>query len=158
MIGTHLNAYADDQQLYYSDTDHSALLTQLNNELSIAVDWFKHNGLMAKPNKFQLMLLGDDHEFSVAVDGIEITRCHNIDCIDLTLTLISFILLHEKFLQFDWLRTVVLQLTTLFINIRILKLKSQLTIAFSAAVDHLNGPPRKQNFSLTGSNGHGLCL
>ena len=35
--------------------------------------------LMAKPNKFQLMLLGDDHEFSVAVDGIEITRCHNID-------------------------------------------------------------------------------
>ena len=34
---------------------------------------------MAKPNKFQLMLLGDDHEFSVAVDGIEITRCHNID-------------------------------------------------------------------------------
>ena len=34
---------------------------------------------MAKPNKFQLMLLGDDQEFSVAVDGIEITRCHNID-------------------------------------------------------------------------------
>ena len=25
------------------------------------------------------MLLGDDHEFSLAVDGIEITRCHNID-------------------------------------------------------------------------------
>ena len=113
---------------------------------------------MAKPNKFQLMLLGDDHEFSVAVDGIEITRCHNIDCIDLTLTLISFILLHEKFLQFDWLRTVVLQLTTLFINMRILKFKSQLTIAFSAAVDYLNGPLRKQNFSLTGSKGHGLCL
>ena len=77
--GAHLNAYADDQQLYYSDTDHLALLTQLNNELSIAVDWLKHNGLMAKPSKFQLMLLGDDHEFSLAVDGIEITRCHNID-------------------------------------------------------------------------------
>ena len=63
VIGAHLNAYADDQKLYYSDTDHLALLTQLNNELSIAVDWFKNNGLMAKPNKFQLMLLGDDHEF-----------------------------------------------------------------------------------------------
>ena len=25
------------------------------------------------------MLLGDDHEFSLAVDGIEITRCYNID-------------------------------------------------------------------------------
>ena len=38
IIGTHLNAYADDQRLYYSDIDHLALLTQLNNELSIAVD------------------------------------------------------------------------------------------------------------------------
>ena len=44
VIGAHLNAYADDQKLYYSDTDHLALLTQLNNELSVAVDWLKHNG------------------------------------------------------------------------------------------------------------------
>ena len=30
------------------------------------------------------------------------------------------------------------------------------TIAFFAAVSHLNGPLRKQNFTLTGSKGHGL--
>ena len=51
-------------------------------------------------------------------------------------------------------------LTALFTNIRILKFKSQLTaeltIAFFAAVNHLNGPLRKQNFTLTGSKGH--CL
>ena len=41
---------------------------------------------------------------------------------------------------------------------RILKFKSQLTIAFFAAVNHLNGPLRKQNFTLTGSKGHGLRL
>ena len=56
-----------------------ALRTQLNNELSIAVDWFKHNGLIANPDKFQLMVLGDDHEFSLDVDGIEITRWDDID-------------------------------------------------------------------------------
>ena len=39
---------------------------------------------------------------------------------------------------------------------RILKFKSQLTIAFFAAVNHLNGPLRKQNLTLTGSKGHGL--
>ena len=39
---------------------------------------------------------------------------------------------------------------------RILKFKSQLTIAFFAAFNHLNGPLRKQNFILTGSKGHGL--
>ena len=46
--------------------------------------------------------------------------------------------------------------TALFTNMRILKFKSQLTIAFFAAVNHLNGPLRKQNFSLTGSKGQGL--
>ena len=38
--------------------------------------------------------------------------------------------------------------TPLFTNMRILKFKSQLTIAFFAAVNHLNGPLRKQNFTL----------
>ena len=47
-------------------------------------------------------------------------------------------------------------LTALFTNMPILKFKSQLTIAFFAAVNHLNGPLRKQNFTLTGSKGH--CL
>ena len=46
--------------------------------------------------------------------------------------------------------------TALFTNMRILKFKSQLTIAFFAAVNHLNGPLRKQNFILTGLKGHGL--
>ena len=46
--------------------------------------------------------------------------------------------------------------TALFTNMWILKFKSQLTIAFFAAVNHLNGPLRKQNFTLTGSKGQGL--
>ena len=46
--------------------------------------------------------------------------------------------------------------TALFTNMRILKFKSQLTISFFAAVNYLNGPPRKQNFTLTGSKGQGL--
>ena len=44
----------------------------------------------------------------------------------------------------------------LYTNMRILKLKRQLTIAFFAAVNHLNGPLRKQNFTLTGSKGHSV--
>ena len=39
---------------------------------------------------------------------------------------------------------------------RILKFKSRLTTTFFAAVNYLNGPLRKQNFTLTGSKGHGL--
>ena len=47
-------------------------------------------------------------------------------------------------------------ITALFTNMQILKFKSKLTIAFFAAVNHLNGPLRKQNFTLTGSKGQGL--
>ena len=47
-------------------------------------------------------------------------------------------------------------LTALFTNMRILKFKSQMTIAFFSAVNHLNRPIRKENFTLTGSEGHGL--
>ena len=47
-------------------------------------------------------------------------------------------------------------ITALFTNMRILKFKSQLTIALFAAVNYLNGPLRKQNFTLTGSKGHGF--
>ena len=73
----------------------------------------------------------------------------------------------RKNFYFDLLKTIVDQInwsseslillnTTLFTNMRILKFKSQLTIAFLTAVNHLNGPLRKQNFTLTGSKGHGL--
>ena len=47
-------------------------------------------------------------------------------------------------------------LTALFTNMRILKFKRQLTIAFFALVNHLNVPLRKQKFTLTGSKGQGL--
>ena len=47
-------------------------------------------------------------------------------------------------------------ITALFTNMRIRKFKSQLTITFFAAVNRLNGPLRKQNFTLTGSKGQGL--
>ena len=46
--------------------------------------------------------------------------------------------------------------TALFTNMRALKFKSQLIIAFFADVNHLNGPLRKQNFTSTRSIGHGL--
>ena len=59
-------------------------------------------------------------------------------------------------MNFKTVWPIVIPFSALFTNMRILKFKSQLTITFFAAVYHLNGPLRKQNFTLTGSNGHGL--
>ena len=59
-----------------------------------------------------------------------------------------------------WIDTwpMVSSFTALFKTTRIMKLKSQLTTPFFAAVNHLRGPLRKQNFTSTGSKGHGLWL
>ena len=48
--------------------------------------------------------------------------------------------------------------SALFKNTQILKFRNQLTFAFFATVNHLNGPLRKQKFSSTHSKGHGLQL
>ena len=45
-------------------------------------------------------------------------------------------------------------ITALLKNTRIVKFKSQMTITFFAAVNHLSGPLRKQNFTSAGSKGH----
>lgn len=80
ITGVKLNAYADDQQLYSSDSDHSTLYNRLNDELSIATEWFKQNGLMANPTKFQSLILGDtDEAFIFTVDGIQIERRDDIN-------------------------------------------------------------------------------
>ena len=50
----------------------------------------------------------------------------------------------------------IFSLTALFTNMRILKFKSCLHNCIFAAINHLNGPLRKQNYTLTGSKGHGL--
>ena len=55
-----------------------------------------------------------------------------------------------------WVNCCSTAVTALFTNVWILKFKSQLTIALFAADNHLNGPLRKQNFTLTGSKGHGF--
>ena len=54
-------------------------------------------------------------------------------------------------------RLLLLYFSALFKNTRILKFKSQLPLfALFAVVNHLSGPLKKQNFTLTGSKGRGL--
>ena len=58
LMHVNLNAYAGERQLYSSDTDQVALNRRLDNELTVMVNWFRENGLMANPSKFQTMVLG----------------------------------------------------------------------------------------------------
>ena len=50
--------FADDNTLYSCGHDLQEIVTDLENDLSKLLDWFKSNGMVANPKKFQLMFLG----------------------------------------------------------------------------------------------------
>ena len=94
--------------------------------------------------------------WSFYIDFPNLSHCLSIVIVRRKLCLVTLRTSRVKWKVGEWN----LWLTALFTNMRILKFKTQLTIAFFAA-DHLNGPLRKQNFTLhclTGSKGHGFCF
>ena len=60
----------------------------MNRELAVAVDWFRHNGLMANPDKFQALILGSTNlDFTFVVGGRQI-EVHRLD-IDIFLEFVT---------------------------------------------------------------------
>ena len=63
-----LNAYADDHQIYYSDTDPVALQECLCKEVEVANQWYSENSMIVNKSKHQALILGDtEHTFSFPV-------------------------------------------------------------------------------------------
>ena len=78
--GVSLNAYADDQQLHDSGSDHAALFASLHHKLREALQWFRKNGLMANPSKVKLLVLGStEKDLSFNIDGQQIKKCDDVD-------------------------------------------------------------------------------
>ena len=50
--------FADDSALCSCGHDLQEIVTNLENDLSKLLEWFKSNGMVANPKKFQLMFLG----------------------------------------------------------------------------------------------------
>ena len=68
------------RQLYGVDSDHKALYARLDHDLREASQWFRMNGLMANPSKFQALVLGStEQDFSFNIDGQQIQRCDDVD-------------------------------------------------------------------------------
>ena len=56
------------------------------------------------------------------IHGVLAAYYHSIERVQLHGNISDFILLHEKFLQFDWLRAVVFQLNLKYLHVKITKL------------------------------------
>ena len=53
-----LHAYADDEQLYDSDTDPVALDRRIMYNIGITNKWYMKNGKLVNPSKRQAMITG----------------------------------------------------------------------------------------------------
>ena len=57
-LDSEICSFADDNTLYSCGHDLQEIVTNLENDLSKLLEWFKSNGMVANPKKFHLMFLG----------------------------------------------------------------------------------------------------
>jgi hypothetical protein len=50
--------YADDNTLSFSSPDYDFLISTLEAESQVLIDWFKDNKMQANPDKFQVLAVG----------------------------------------------------------------------------------------------------
>ena len=66
IIEVKLHAYADDEQLYDSDSDPIALDQRMQREVRKANTWYTENGMIFNPSKHHAVVQGStDHQFSL---------------------------------------------------------------------------------------------
>ena len=65
-----LNAYADDHQIYSASLDPLALEECICQEVNVANQWYKSNGMIVNEKKYQALILGKtEHNFSFPVNN-----------------------------------------------------------------------------------------
>ena len=74
-----LNAYADDHQIYSSNLDPHALEDCICQEVNVANQWYKNNGMIVNETKHQALILGKtDYNFCFPVNS-------SIDILEMTI-------------------------------------------------------------------------
>ena len=61
-----LISHADDTKLHLSHQDPQAVEDGINLDLTNTIQWFQQNGMIANPDKYQALVLGNRaHDFDV---------------------------------------------------------------------------------------------
>ena len=78
MKSSYVCNFADDNTVYAFDKDVESVAVRLEDDISGALDWFKHNKMVANPKKFQVIFLGlkQPQEFFLEIENksIDVTR------------------------------------------------------------------------------------
>ena len=84
-----LSNYADDNQLYFADSDPVVVehVIKLNKELVVVCEWFRNNKMILNPEKCKALVLSrkPNVKLSLFAEGFELPLLDTIDLFGLTL-------------------------------------------------------------------------
>ena len=79
--------FADDNTIYARSETLEAVINSLENDLSSVLLWFTKNGMVANPEKFQLMFLGvkSDQQMCLRINDQIINQCQQVKLLGVTI-------------------------------------------------------------------------
>ena len=81
-----LISYADDTKLHLSHQDPQAVEDGINLDLTNTIQWFQQNGMIANPDKYQALVLGNTaHDFNIKCKEKPIPVSSEIQLLGVTL-------------------------------------------------------------------------
>ena len=69
--------YADDNSPFSCSNTIPSVISQLENDSVILLNWLRNNGLKANPDKFHLLLSIISQEYSIKIDTLDIPNSIN---------------------------------------------------------------------------------
>ena len=70
--------FADDNTSYVCDVTLPNIVHRINCEMVIVLDWFSNNGMVANPDKFQVIFLGIDNSISIKIGSFAISSSSEV--------------------------------------------------------------------------------
>ena len=79
--------FADDNTIYARSNTLEEVIYNLENDLSSILQWFTENGMVANPEKFQLMFLGlkNNQQMCLCIDDKIINQCQQVKLLGVTI-------------------------------------------------------------------------
>ena len=78
--------FADDNTLYACGSDITDITRKINNDLEIVIHWFSNNGMVANPDKFQAIFLGNaNNNISLNLGSTKIAGSNEVKLLGVTI-------------------------------------------------------------------------
>ena len=84
---TKLSNYADDNQIYFADSDSAVVENVVNKEIVVVCEWFRNNKMILNPEKCKALVLSrkPNVKQSIFAEGVELPLLNTIDLFGVTL-------------------------------------------------------------------------